>query len=98
MARTYICLHLDYEDNLAPLTDAEVGRLIRALLRYGRTGEVPKLNKVLMQTFIPIKKQIDIEAKHYDKVCKANAENIRKRWSVNAKLKPEGVKRFPGKE
>lgn len=92
MARSYICLHLDYAENFAPLTDAEVGRLIRALLRYGKTGEVPKLNKVLMQTFIPIKKQMDIEAKHYDKVCKVNTENIKKRWACNT------LPRYPDKE
>ena len=81
MARSYICLHLDYAENFAPLTDAEVGRLIRALLRYGKTGEVPKLNKVLMQTFIPIKKQIDMEAKHYDEVSVKRKESAKKRWS-----------------
>ena len=92
MARSYICLHLDYAENFAPLTDAEVGRLIRALLRYGKTGEVPKLNKVLMQTFIPIKKQMDIEAKHYEKVCKVNTENVKKRWAGNT------LPRYPGEK
>ena len=89
MARPYICLHLDYAENFAPLTDAEVGRLIRALLRYGKTGETPKLNKVLMQTFIPIKKQIDLEARHYDEVCNKRKESAKKRWSTGT------MARFP---
>ena len=93
MARTYICLHLDYEDNLAPLTDAEVGRLIRALLHYGRTGEVPRLNKVLLQTFIPIKKQIDLEAKHYKEVCGKRKESAQKRWKAETMARyPENAK------
>lgn len=81
MAKSYICLHLDYADNFAPLTDAEVGRVVRALLHYGKTGEVPKLPKALMQTFIPIKKQIDKENEHYKEVCEKRKEGAKKRWS-----------------
>lgn len=79
--KSYICLHFDYADNLAPLTDAGVGRVIRALLHYAKTGEKPtKLTKMDMVAYIPIKNQIDREAKHYKEVCAKRKKSIEKRW------------------
>lgn len=89
MAKSYICFHLDYADNFAPLTDAEVGRVVRALLHYAKTGEVPKLPKALMLTFLPIRNQIDREYAHFDKVCKVNSENAKKRWTGMMSRYPE---------
>lgn len=44
MARNYAALYHEYLDEMADLTDAEFGRLARALLVYSRTGEFPALN------------------------------------------------------
>lgn len=44
MARNYAALFHEYLDEMADLTDAEFGRLARALLVYSRTGEFPALN------------------------------------------------------
>lgn len=44
MARNYAALFHEYLEEMADLTDAEFGRLARALLVYSRTGEFPALN------------------------------------------------------
>ena len=44
MARNYAALFHEYLDEMADLTDAEFGRLARALLVYSCTGEFPALN------------------------------------------------------
>lgn len=44
MARNYAALFHEYLDEMADLTDAEFGRLARALLVYSSTGEFPALN------------------------------------------------------
>ena len=44
MARNYAARFREYLDLMADLTDAEFGRLARALLVYSRTGEFPALN------------------------------------------------------
>lgn len=43
MARNYAALPHEYIRDLSELSDEEVGRLVRALLRYSATGEVPTL-------------------------------------------------------
>lgn len=81
MAKSYICLHLDYADNFAPLTDAGVGRVVRALLHYAKTKEMPtKLSKADMLAFIPIKNQIDREMAQYKEVCEKRKKSAEKRW------------------
>jgi hypothetical protein len=43
MARNYAAVPHEYLEEMAPLSDSEFGRLIRALLRYSITGEVVEL-------------------------------------------------------
>lgn len=43
----------DFEEDIAELSDAEAGRLMRAMLKYARTGEEPILSgseRVLWKT------------------------------------------------
>ena len=44
MARNYAALYHEYLDEMADLSDAEFGRLARALLVYSSTGEFPALS------------------------------------------------------
>lgn len=39
MARNYVALPYEYREEMAELSDAEFGRLVRALLKYSETGE-----------------------------------------------------------
>lgn len=43
MARNYIAIPYDYLEEMADLNDAEFGRLVRAVLIYGSTGETVAL-------------------------------------------------------
>lgn len=43
MARTYMCVPFEFLDEVAELTEDEVGRLIIAMLKYAKTGEDTKL-------------------------------------------------------
>lgn len=44
MAKNYVSLPYEYLEEMGDLTDAEFGRLMRALLIYSSTGEFPALN------------------------------------------------------
>lgn len=72
--------YLDYAINIEDLSNEEVGELIRSLLHYANTGEVPSMSKIVKVAFNPMRKQIDEEFKHYEIKCKTNSENVKKRW------------------
>lgn len=72
--------YLDYYINIEILTDEEVGQLVRSLLQYANTGEVPKMSKIVKVAFAPMRKQMDEEFKNYEMKCKTNSENVKKRW------------------
>ena len=62
---------------LEVLTDKQAGRLYKALLRYGDTGELTDLSddQPLMMAFVIMKKEIDINVEKYNKTCERNREN-----------------------
>ena len=66
MGLTYIKLFVDYLDAIEPLGDAERGRLLTALLEYGRTGEAPQLSGNERFLFPMIKAQMDRDAAMYE--------------------------------
>jgi len=72
--------YLDYAINIEDLSNEEVGELIRSLLQYANTGEVPKMSKIVKVAFAPMRKQMDEEFKHYEEKCKKLSENAQKRW------------------
>ena len=37
----YVCLYVSYLESLAPFSDEEIGRMVRAMLIYTATGEMP---------------------------------------------------------
>ena len=45
MTQVHTPLYLNYLEELSGYTDAELGRLIRALLRYVRDGEEPEFKR-----------------------------------------------------
>nr|WP_316625013.1 DUF6291 domain-containing protein [uncultured Ruminococcus sp.] len=62
------------------LTDDQAGRLYKALLRYGDTGELTDFSddQPLMMAFIMMRKEIDINVEKYNKTCERNRENGKK--------------------
>lgn len=75
MARNYAALFHEYLDEFADLTDAEFGRLARALLVYSSTGEFPALNgneRLFKRRVIA---QEDRVQESYNTVTERNREN-----------------------
>lgn len=75
MAREYFCAYHSYLQSMKQLSDAEVGRLFRAMLRYSETGELDTLygnERFVADTIVA---QIDRDKRQYAKKCATNREN-----------------------
>lgn len=75
MADEYIKLWCSCLETWEPLSDEEVGQLVRALCTYKRTGEQPVLSGGPMYIFPGEKARIDRDAESYDRRCEANKIN-----------------------
>ena len=73
MAKDYTAIPHAYLEECEALTDAEFGALIRALLRYSRTGEViePEGNARFFAR--RMMNQEDINRRRYSMVCHGRA-------------------------
>lgn len=75
-------LHCDYRDRFLKMSMEERGELITAIFDYTVEGTPPSgLSDRADMAFDFIKAQLDRDLEKYDKRCKANRENIRKRYS-----------------
>lgn len=87
MARSYVCAYFTWLDQLKSCSDAEVGRLVRAALAYGRDGTVPSFpagsKKDMAWSFL--KTQIDHDLLSYDQKSVAGTKGMEKRWKRNEK-------------
>lgn len=75
MAMEYFCCYHSYARKLAKLSDQEVGRLFRALLKYSETGEAQELTGRESVAFDFIADDIDRAKENYEAKCKQNREN-----------------------
>lgn len=75
MAKEYFLAYFDYLDSIGELSDAEVGRLFKAALKYGQSGIAPKLCGNEKFAFGFIKKQIDRDNEKYEQKCETNRRN-----------------------
>ena len=89
MAREYFkCFH-SYREKTKNLTDAEIGRLFRALMQYSETGETPLLPGRESIAFDFIADEIRRDATAYDQLCKQNAQNrAQQTTTVNDRRRP----------
>ena len=89
MAREYFkCFH-SYREKTKNLTDAEIGRLFRALMQYSETGETPLLPGRESIAFDFIADEIRRDATAYDQLCKQNAQNrAQQMTTVNDRQRP----------
>ena len=85
---TYLKIFYDSIDALEQLGDAERGRLILAMMKYGSTGEVMQLNGNERVLFPIFKAQIDRDEKEMNTLSNARSEAGRKgaekRWQTMA--------------
>ena len=71
----------DFEAVADELTDEQLGKIMRAELRYFNSGKAPKFDGVLKYVWIPIQQQIDRDSERYEKKCAKMRANANKRWS-----------------
>ena len=80
MALEYFPCYHSYFKKCEKLTDQELGRLFRALLKYSETGERQELAGRESIAFDFIADDIDRAKQSYDDRCKTNRENVKKRY------------------
>lgn len=81
MAKDSFILYLEQQEIFEMLTDEQAGQLIKNIFLYERTGQMPKMDKMLNLAFVPIMQVLDKNRRKYEEKCKKNKENIGKRWN-----------------
>lgn len=78
MDKNSFLIYLDYEEQFNLLTDEQIGQLMRAIIKYEKTKEIPQLEGMLKMAFSFIKTQLDRDREKYQKQCQKNRENGKK--------------------
>lgn len=88
---SYVPIFFDDLDAMSPLSDAECGRLIKALLKYGKTGEASELSGNERFLYPIFKAKIDRSFTEYEKKCEQNRQNVKKRWNKSDTTVYDGI-------
>lgn len=78
MDKSSFLIYLDYEEQFNLLTDEQIGRLMRAIIKYEKTREISQLNGIVKMAFSFIKTQLDRDREKYEARCEKNRENAKK--------------------
>lgn len=78
MDKSSFLIYLDYEEQFNLLTDEQIGQLMRAIIKYEKTREIPQLNGIVKMAFSFIKTQLDRDREKYEARCEKNRENAKK--------------------
>lgn len=78
MAMCYVQMYFSYLEPLADLTDEEVGRVVRAILKYGADRTIPDLSPSERMAFTFMKTNFDRDAAAYDAKVEKKRENGKK--------------------
>lgn len=78
MDKSGFLIYLDYEEQFNLLTDEQIGQLMRAIIKYEKTREIPQLNGIVKMAFSFIKTQLDRDREKYEARCEKNRENAKK--------------------
>lgn len=62
------------------VSDAEVGRAMKAVFQYFENGETPDMTPIEFAVFSSMKPYVDESFSDFARNSKKNAENINKRW------------------
>ena len=71
----YVCLYASYLESLSPFTDEECGRLVRAMLNYAATEDVPQFDGNERFIWPSLQAQIDRDIETYQAKCSRNRAN-----------------------
>ena len=84
MDKNSFLIYLDYQEQFELLTDEQVGQLIKAIIKYEKTGEIPNLDGMTKMAFSFIKTQLDRDREKWkeEKQKRSNAgkKGMAKRW------------------
>lgn len=78
MAMSYIKAYYDWERSTSTLTDEELGRLVRCLFCYAKTGELPETQGVERHLLPVFCGQIDRDREGYAQICEKRRQAGRK--------------------
>jgi len=81
MKRKTFVLKTDLDEKTRSLSDDELGKVFRKILRYVKEETVPKLTDKLEVVFEFIKVDLDTDLKKYKETCERRKESAQKRWS-----------------
>ena len=95
--KTYVCLYSSYLEDLAPFTDEELGRLMKAMILYGCRGKEPELSGREELIWPSLRSQIQRDLRVYEKRCEKNRENGRKGGRPRGDSKTDGFSEEPKK-
>ena len=68
-------MYLDYEEHFKLMTDEQLGQLLRAIMEYEKTRQVPQLDGMVKMAFSFIKAQLERDREKYEEKCAKNKEN-----------------------
>ena len=78
---TMLQVYTDFIEDIEPLSDEQVGRLFRAMLRYADDDEYdPQFTGEERISWATAKKTLKRQWLEYRKMCQRNKENISKRY------------------
>jgi len=92
MARMYVAVPYDYLEEMETLSDAEFGRLVRALIAYSRDGAEPALSGNERIVWPRVKMQEDRLKANYEESAQAHAEAGKKGGRPKNQTKPNESK------
>ncbi len=84
MDKISFLMYLDYEEQFNLLTDEQLGQLMRAIMKYEKTGEVTQLDGIVKMAFSFIKQQLDRDNDKWheerQKRSEAGKKGMARRW------------------
>ena len=95
MEKQSFLIYLDYKEQFELLSDEQLGKLIRYLMSYEETGEVPQISDgVVNMAFYFIKSQLDRDREKYNKKCEQNKENGKRGGRPKKRMDNKKTERF----
>lgn len=81
MGKKTFVLETDLDEKTKTLTDEELGKVFRKILKYVKEETLPKLTEKLELVFQFIKVDLDKNLEKYQERCKKNKEAAERRWN-----------------
>lgn len=80
--RDRFLIYTKYRRQIAALANEQKGVLFDAILAYMSGESLPGMDLLTGYAFNVIQADLDADTAKYEARCKANAENVRKRWAA----------------